>query len=118
MISREPPPVRAGPRRRGLIVLGVVVLVFFLTARGLASFWTDFLWFDSVQLTSVWSTLFFSKVALAVLAIIAAFGIIWAGDLNFVAPIITMFFLNTYAMTNLVAGIENLVGNPSFRPRF
>jgi amino acid transporter len=47
-----------------------------------------------------------------------AFGIIWAGDLNFVAPIITMFFLNTYGMTNLVAGIENLVGNPSFRPRF
>ncbi|MFZ1753329.1 MAG: hypothetical protein WBO46_15660 [Caldilineaceae bacterium] len=44
--------------------------------------------------------------------------IIWAGDLNFVAPIITMFFLNTYGMMNLVAGIEKLVGNPSFRPRF
>jgi len=29
-----------------------------------------------------------------------------------------MFFLNTYGMTNLVAGIEKLVGNPSFRPRF
>jgi amino acid transporter len=44
--------------------------------------------------------------------------IIWLGDLNFVAPIITMFFLNTYGMVNLVAGIEKLVGNPSFRPRF
>ena len=78
VISREPPPIRAGPRRRGLIVLGVVVLVFFLTARGLASFWTDFLWFDSVQLTSVWSTLFFSKVALSLIAIVVAFAIIWA----------------------------------------
>jgi hypothetical protein len=29
-----------------------------------------------------------------------------------------MFFLNTYGMTNLSAGIERLVGNPSFRPRF
>ncbi|MFQ5610792.1 MAG: amino acid permease [Anaerolineae bacterium] len=47
-----------------------------------------------------------------------AVGIIWMGDLNFVAPIITMFFLNTYGMVNLVAGIEKLVGNPSFRPRF
>lgn len=47
-----------------------------------------------------------------------AVAVIWAGDLNFVAPIITMFFLNTYGMTNLVAGIERLVGNPSFRPRF
>ena len=44
--------------------------------------------------------------------------VIWLGDLNFVAPIISMFFLNTYGMVNLVASIENLVGNPSYRPRF
>lgn len=47
-----------------------------------------------------------------------AIGVIWMGDLNFVAPVISMFFLNTYGMTNLSAGIERLVGNPSFRPRF
>ncbi|MDX1420522.1 MAG: hypothetical protein R3181_11195 [Rubricoccaceae bacterium] len=47
-----------------------------------------------------------------------AVGVIWLGDLDFVAPIITMFFLNTYGMVNLVAAIERLVGNPSFRPRF
>ena len=45
-----------------------------------------------------------------------AFAVIWMGDLNFVAPVITMFFLNTYGMLNLVAAIESLVGNPSFRP--
>jgi hypothetical protein len=47
-----------------------------------------------------------------------AVGVIWAGDLDVVAPVITMFFLNTYGMVNLVAAIEKLVGNPSFRPRF
>lgn len=47
-----------------------------------------------------------------------ALAVIWMGDLNLVAPIISMFFLNTYGMVNLIAGIENLVGNPSFRPRF
>ena len=47
-----------------------------------------------------------------------AIGVIWLGDLNFVAPIISMFFLNTYGMVNLVASIEKLVGNPSYRPRF
>lgn len=57
------------------------------------------------------------RMAVLVSAVIAIV-VIWAGDLNFVAPIITMFFLNTYGMTNLVAGIEKLVGNPSFRPRF
>ncbi len=43
---------------------------------------------------------------------------IWAGDLDLVAPVITMFFLNTYGMTNLAAGVQLLVDNPSFRPRF
>jgi len=52
------------------------------------------------------------------LTTVIAVTVIWMGDLNFVAPVISMFFLNTYGMTNLSAGIERLVGNPSFRPRF
>jgi amino acid transporter len=56
------------------------------------------------------------RVAVLITAAIAV-AIIWLGDLDFVAPIISMFFLNTYGMTNLSAGIERLVGNPSFRPR-
>ncbi len=44
--------------------------------------------------------------------------VIWAGDLNAVAPIISMFFLNTYGMVNLTSAIEKLVDNPSYRPRF
>ncbi len=47
-----------------------------------------------------------------------AVAVIWAGDLDVVAPVITMFFLNTYGMVNLVAAIEKGVGNPSFRPTF
>jgi hypothetical protein len=35
-----------------------------------------------------------------------------------VAPIISMLFLNTCGMINLTAGVELLVGNPSFRPQF
>ncbi|MBU2548137.1 MAG: amino acid permease [Proteobacteria bacterium] len=44
--------------------------------------------------------------------------VIWMGNLDFVAPVISMFFLNTYGMINLASGLERLVGNPSFRPRF
>ena len=47
-----------------------------------------------------------------------AVAVIWAGDLDVVAPVISMFFLNTYGMVNLVAAVEKAVGNPSFRPRF
>ena len=57
------------------------------------------------------------RLAVLMTGIIALF-VIWAGDLNAVAPVIAMFFLNTYGMVNLTAGIEKLVGNPSYRPRF
>jgi amino acid transporter len=38
------------------------------------------------------------------------------GDLNAVAPVLTMFFLTTYGVINLVAGLEQLSGSPSYRP--
>lgn len=40
------------------------------------------------------------------------------GAFNFVAIIVTMFFLLTYGMTNLAAFVESYGRNPSFRPRF
>ncbi len=40
------------------------------------------------------------------------------GDLDAIAPILTMFFLTTYLVLNLAAGIEALVASPSFRPAF
>ncbi|MCB9159018.1 MAG: amino acid permease [Caldilineaceae bacterium] len=57
------------------------------------------------------------RVAVLVTTALAV-AVVWMGDLNFVAPVISMFFLNTYGMTNLAASIEKLVGNPSYRPRF
>ncbi|MFV0422507.1 amino acid permease [Oleidesulfovibrio sp.] len=49
--------------------------------------------------------------------IIAQIGIV-AGDLNTVAPIITMFFLLTYGTVNLACFYEGRSNNPSFRPTF
>ena len=42
---------------------------------------------------------------------------VWFGDLNVIAPILTMFFLTTYGVLNVAAGIERFLGSPSFRPR-
>ena len=39
------------------------------------------------------------------------------GDLNAVAPLVTIFFLTLYIAVNLVAALETQVGGPSFRPR-
>ena len=46
-------------------------------------------------------------------AIIAVF----LGDLNAVATVVTLFFLTTYGMINIVNVLEIVAGNPSFRPR-
>ncbi len=39
------------------------------------------------------------------------------GDLNAVAAVVSMFFLTTYGMLNLAAGLEDLVNDPHYRPR-
>lgn len=40
------------------------------------------------------------------------------GDLDLIAPVLTMFFLTTYMVLNVVAGIEGFLQSPSFRPTF
>jgi len=40
------------------------------------------------------------------------------GDLNLIAPILSMFFLMSYGLLNLSAGLEGLIESPSWRPKF
>lgn len=43
---------------------------------------------------------------------------VYFGNLNLIAPILTMFFLTTYGVLNITAGIEKILESPSFRPEF
>lgn len=43
---------------------------------------------------------------------------IFYGSINKIAPILTMFYLIAYATLNLATGLEELLGNPSWRPTF
>ncbi|MFT5474400.1 MAG: solute carrier family 12 sodium/potassium/chloride transporter 2 [Kiritimatiellia bacterium] len=43
---------------------------------------------------------------------------LWLGDLNIIAPILTMFFLTSYGLLNISAALEQIVGSPSWRPKF
>ena len=49
--------------------------------------------------------------------LVLALGAVFLGDLNSVATVVTMFFLSVYGIVNLVAALEKLSGNPSWRPR-
>jgi solute carrier family 12 sodium/potassium/chloride transporter 2 len=52
------------------------------------------------------------------LSLTIALVVVLLGDLDAVAPVLTMFFLATYAVVNFVSAGETFLRNPSFRPTF
>ena len=52
------------------------------------------------------------------LSFVVALAAVLLGDLNLIAPILSMFFLLSYGLLNLSAGLEGLIASPSWRPRF
>ena len=70
MPSRSKEPGERNPRRGRIIaavVLGIIA-VLALSMRAIATFWTDYLWFDDLDRSSVWTSLLSAKVSLAVVA--------------------------------------------------
>ncbi|NRA64616.1 MAG: Na-K-Cl cotransporter [Pseudobacteriovorax sp.] len=57
------------------------------------------------------------RLATLVSFLFALVGIL-LGDLNAIAPILSMFFLTAYGLLNFSAGIEALIASPSWRPKF
>ena len=49
--------------RAGVVILIGVLVVLFLSARGLAGFYTDYLWFDSVGFGPTWRGLLWARFA-------------------------------------------------------
>ena len=74
------PPVerrrRGGFRIRGwMIAVVVVIVVLFLSARGLAGFYTDYLWFDSVGFGTTWRGLLWARFAPTAVFTVLFFGL-------------------------------------------
>lgn len=61
-----------------LIVAAVLLLFLFLSLRGIAGFYTDYLWFHSLGFTSVWRGVLFTKIALAVVFTLAFAVLLWS----------------------------------------
>ena len=78
MINREPVPIRPSRSdRRWPTIIAVVVIAILVFGRFLATLWTDYLWYQSVDQTGVWRTLIFTRVGLVVVASLIAFGLFW-----------------------------------------
>jgi uncharacterized membrane protein (UPF0182 family) len=67
-----------GGRGRTIALVAIIVLVVLaLSLKGIATFYTDFLWFRSLGFTSVWRSVLGARLALALVFIAAFFVMCW-----------------------------------------
>ncbi len=72
---REP---RARRRGRTILIVAAVVLFILVTSlRGIAGFYTDYLWFDSLGLSEVWTGVLGAKLTLVALFTLGFFVLLW-----------------------------------------
>lgn len=57
------------------------------------------------------------RIAIVITFAVAGSGVV-LGDLNALAPVLTMFFLTSYGLLNISAGVGSLIGSASWRPTF
>ena len=88
-----------------VVVALAVVIVVLLSARSVAGFYTDYLWFDSVGFTGVWQGLLSAKIGLVVLFMAVAFGIVW----------VNLFIADRLAPRFRPPGPEEEASSPSTR---
>ena len=72
--ERGPRPNRA---RWALGILAGVLILLALSLRAIATFWTDFLWFDSLDLSAVWRRLLSARLTLGVAVTLVFFVILF-----------------------------------------
>lgn len=99
------------PGRGRSIVIGVLVTLFVLliSLRGIAAFYTDKLWFDSLGLGSVWSTALGTRISLTLLGAGICFGLIWANMV--IAERIAPAFRPVAPDDDLIERYHDLVGH-------
>lgn len=72
---------RSGGHHRGRLALGILavaLVVLALSLRAIATFWTDYLWFDALDLTSVWNRLVSAKVTLGAATGLVLWVLVWS----------------------------------------
>jgi uncharacterized membrane protein (UPF0182 family) len=97
-LPRRPRRASTGRRRRTFLIVAVVVLFVLLTSlRGIAGFYTDYLWFDSLEQGGVWRGVLGAKVVLAVVFMAVFFAVAW----------VNLFVADRMAPPYRVAGPED-----------
>lgn len=75
--ARRPGVAGSNRGRTILIVAAIALFVLITSLRGIAGFYTDYLWFDSLGYESVWRGVLGAQISLAVIFVAAFFVICW-----------------------------------------
>ena len=76
--SRPTPTRRVSRKFRFIVAFSIAALIVLIVSlRGIAGFYTDYLWFNSLGFTSVWRGVLFAKVGLALVFIAFTFLLFW-----------------------------------------
>ncbi len=57
-------------------------------------------------------------VVATIVTFVLVAGVLLVGELNTIAPVLTIFFLITYGSVNIIAFLEGLINRPGYRPTF
>ncbi len=75
---RRRSPSRSTNRRRGLLLAGAAAVMFLLVfSSGIAGFYTDYLWFDDLGVTQVFTSVLKARLLLTAVFLAAAFLLVW-----------------------------------------
>jgi uncharacterized protein len=80
-VPNERPPrqrARVPANRIWIVVIVAVLLILVTSIRGIAGFYTDYLWFDELGFTSVWRGVLGAKALLTIVFVAMFFGAMWA----------------------------------------
>lgn len=100
---------RSGRGRVVLLTVLVVLLVLLVSLRGIAAFYTDKLWFESLGLGTVWSTALGTRISLALLGAGVFFGLCWANMV--IAERLAPVFRPVAPADDLIERYHDLVGH-------
>ena len=121
---RRPPidvrPTRQArpPRQNRIGLIAIVAILFFVATslRGIASFYTDFLWFDELGLSSVWRGVLGAKIGLSLVFTLGFFLLLWVNLV--LADRVAPKFRPTGPEDEIVARYQEVIGPFAGKVRF
>src|SRR5688572_1766290 len=106
------------PRQNRIGLVAIVVILFFVATslRGIASFYTDFLWFDELGFSSVWRGVLGAKIGLSLVFTLGFFLLLWVNLV--IADRVAPKFRPTGAEDEIVARYQEVIGPFAGKVRF